>query len=63
MRPSIESLGLRMVYEAENLDIAIPNGPTLEGFVHWNSSNVDRLAAVRLSNGEPNGRYVVLFFS
>jgi len=52
-----------MVYEAENLDIAIPNGPTLEGFVHWHSSNVDRLAAVRLSNGEPNGCYVVLFFS
>jgi hypothetical protein len=62
MRPGIEPLGLGMVYEAENLHISIPNGrPALEGFVNWNSSNVNRIAAVRLRNGEPNGRYVVLF--
>lgn len=61
MRPGVGALCLRVVYEAEDLNVAFPGGLALESFVDMVRSDPHRLATVHLQNRGSDGGYVVLF--
>jgi hypothetical protein len=61
VRPAISPLGFRVAIQIEHLNMAFPDGLTIEDFMNWHSFAPNRSAVVQLRNGDLNPCNVILF--